>query len=113
MWCLMKLQVYENHSSFLKNLLHSSFNGFGLPVDSLGSDESSVVSSWCALHLYTLTTDGSLGWNLFAEAMTSDSDLSGSLITGVHNKAFLNTSGNVFPLIYNTPHGSTVSGVAR
>ena|SRR6266702_2804142 len=54
-----------------------------------------------------------LGWNLFVAAMTSNQDLSTNLISRVHNRASFNVSAGVFPLSYDSTHGSTILGVAR
>ncbi|KAI9433020.1 hypothetical protein H4582DRAFT_1820406 [Lactarius indigo] len=75
----------------------SSFGNFGLPVDSLSGDTSVTISSW----------------NLFVAAMSSNQDLRTNLISRVHNRASFNTSAGVFPLSYDSTHGSTILGVAR
>ncbi|KAI0267487.1 hypothetical protein BC834DRAFT_822335, partial [Gloeopeniophorella convolvens] len=75
----------------------SSFTSFGLPVDNLNSDTMVTISSW----------------NLFAAAMTPNTDLRNKLISRVHARASFNVSGGVFPLNYDSTHGSTILGVAR
>ncbi|KAI0251855.1 hypothetical protein BJV78DRAFT_1125603 [Lactifluus subvellereus] len=93
---LVEPSVYETQSRFLDAFAVNSTNNFGLPVDTLGLDTSVAVSSW----------------NLFAAAMTSNTDLRATLISRVHNRAFFNASAGVFPVIYDSTHGSTILGVA-
>ena len=45
--------------------------------------------------------------------MTSNGDLRTSLISRVHNRAFFNESAGVFPLSYDSTHGTAILGVAR
>ena len=60
-----------------------------------------------------LSTDGVLGWNLFAAAMTSNEDLRSKLMLMVHTRASYNLSAGVFPVDYGSADGSTLGGVAR
>ncbi|KAH9164534.1 hypothetical protein EDB89DRAFT_1892884 [Lactarius sanguifluus] len=89
--------VFNDQSSFVDNLaLTSDFSNFGMPVDSLSTDTSIAISSW----------------NLFVAAMSSNQDLRTNIISRVHNRASLNTSAGVFPLSYDSTHGSTILGGA-
>ena len=45
--------------------------------------------------------------------MTSNEDLRTNLISRVHNRASFNESVGVFPLSYDSTHGTAISGVAR
>ncbi|KAH9000741.1 hypothetical protein EDB86DRAFT_3075191 [Lactarius hatsudake] len=84
--------VFNGQSSFVDNLaLTSDFSNFGMPVDSLSTDTS---------------------WNLFVAAMSSNQDLRTNLISRVHNRASFNVSAGVFPLSYDSTHGSTILGGA-
>jgi hypothetical protein len=65
-----------------------------MPIDSLSED--TTISSW----------------NLFVAAMTSNQGLRSDLISRVHNRASFNVSAGVFPLSYDSTHGSTIMGVA-
>jgi len=67
-----------------------------MPVDNLLSDTNSIVSSW----------------NLFVAAMTQNGELCSHLVSRVHNRASFNTSSDVFPLNYDSSHGSTIQGAA-
>ncbi|KAI0299461.1 hypothetical protein B0F90DRAFT_1818200 [Multifurca ochricompacta] len=90
-------QIYDGQSSFINNIaLTSTFSNFGIPVDSLGSDTSVTIS----------------GWNLFTAAIASNQDLRTNIITNIHNRASFNVSPGVFPLSYDSIHGSTILGVA-
>ncbi|KAI0267463.1 hypothetical protein BC834DRAFT_842651 [Gloeopeniophorella convolvens] len=94
---LVDSSVLDGHASFIDNLAStSSFASFGLPVDSLNSDTMTTISSW----------------NLFAAAITPNTDLRDSLISRVHSHASSNTSAGAFPLNYDSTHGSTLGGVA-
>ncbi|KAH9063197.1 hypothetical protein EDB87DRAFT_1805777 [Lactarius vividus] len=94
---VVESSVFDGQSSFIDNLaLNSSFSNFGMPVDSLSGDTSIVISSW----------------NLFVAAMSSNQDLRTNLISRVHNRASFNTSAGVFPLSYDSTHGSTILGGA-
>ncbi|KAI9433017.1 hypothetical protein H4582DRAFT_2188442 [Lactarius indigo] len=94
---VVESSVSNGQSSFIDNLaLTSSFSNFGLPVDSLSGDTSITISSW----------------NLFVAAMSTDQDLRTNLISRVHNRASFNTSAGVFPLSYDSTHGSTILGGA-
>jgi len=109
-----KFQIYNSHSKFLDNLtLTSTFSAFGMPVDNLLSDTDVVVSSWYFYYVYILMVDVLLGWNLFVAAMTQDGELCSHLISSVHNRASFNTTSEVFPLNYDSSHGSTIQGAAR
>ena len=93
---------------------NSTFSNFGLPIDNVLTDISTAVSSWCFYYLKVLSTDGVLGWNLFAAAaMTSNEDARSQLILKVHNRANYNLSAGVFPVEYGSADGSTLRGVAR
>ncbi|KAH8981400.1 hypothetical protein EDB86DRAFT_2812964 [Lactarius hatsudake] len=95
---VVESSVFNGQSSFVDNLaLTSSFSNFGMPVDSLSGDTSVAISSW----------------NLFVAAMSSNQDLRTNLISRVHNRASFNTSAGVFPLSYDSTHGSTILGGAR
>ncbi|KAI9513397.1 hypothetical protein F5148DRAFT_990760 [Russula earlei] len=94
---LVELSVYNAHSSFILNTaLNSTPSDFGLPVDNVFTDTVVAVSSW----------------NLFVAAMTTDQGLRSNLISRVHNKAFSNASVGVFPVIYDSLHGTTIQGAA-
>ncbi|KAH9021641.1 hypothetical protein EDB84DRAFT_1580790 [Lactarius hengduanensis] len=94
---VVESSVFNGQSSFVDNLtLTSSFSNFGMPVDSLSGDTSVAISSW----------------NLFVAAMSSNQDLRTNLISRVHNRASFNTSAGVFPLSYDSTHGSTILGGA-
>ena len=108
-------QVYNGQSNFIENMTsNSTFSNFGLPIDNVLTDISTAVSSWCFYYLKVLSTDGVLGWNLFAAAaMTSNEDARSQLILKVHNRANYNLSAGVFPVEYGSADGSTLRGVAR
>ncbi|KAH8997962.1 hypothetical protein EDB92DRAFT_2111814 [Lactarius akahatsu] len=94
---VVESSVFNGQSSFIDNLaLTSSFSNFGMPIDSLSGDSSIAISSW----------------NLFVAAMSSNQDLRTNLISRVHNRASFNTSTGVFPLSYDSTHGSTILGGA-
>ncbi|KAI0290746.1 hypothetical protein B0F90DRAFT_1652294 [Multifurca ochricompacta] len=94
---LVESSIYDGQSSFINNIaLTSTFSNFGIPVDSLGSDTSVTIS----------------GWNLFTAAIASNQDLRTNIITNIHNRASFNVSPGVFPLSYDSIHGSTILGVA-
>ena len=63
--------------------------------------------------VHVLLVDILLGWNLFVAAMTTNRNLSSSLINNVHKRASYNTTAGVFPLNYATSDGATISGQAR
>ncbi|KAI9513395.1 hypothetical protein F5148DRAFT_1278777 [Russula earlei] len=92
---LVESSIYNGHSSFIDNItLTSTFSNYGMPVDD--ADTNTAVSSW----------------NLFVAAITPNQDLRSQLISRVHNLASSNTSGGVFPLIYDSLHGVLVRGAA-
>ncbi|KAI9459211.1 hypothetical protein BJY52DRAFT_387895 [Lactarius psammicola] len=94
---IVESSVFNGQGSFIDNVtLTSDFSNFGMPVDSLSTDTSVGLSSW----------------NLFVAAMTSNQNLRTNLISRVHNRASFNASAGVFPLIYDSTHGSTILGVA-
>jgi len=45
--------------------------------------------------------------------MTQDQNLRSRLISDVRNRASLNTTADVFPIMYDTTHGGTRQGAAR
>ena len=55
--------------------------------------------------------DSTLGWSLFAAAMTTNEDLRSLLISKVHSQASLNSSVGVFPVNYSSADGSTLQGL--
>ncbi|KAH9171796.1 hypothetical protein EDB89DRAFT_2096462 [Lactarius sanguifluus] len=94
---VVESSVFNGQGSFVDNLaLTSSFSNFGMPVDSLSGDTGVAISSW----------------NLFVAAMSSNQDLRTNIISRVHNRASFNTSAGVFPLRYDSTHGSTILGGA-
>ncbi|KAI9433016.1 hypothetical protein H4582DRAFT_2188438 [Lactarius indigo] len=94
---VVESSVFSGQSNFIDNLtLTSSFSNFGMPVDSFNTDTSVSISSW----------------NLFAAATSSNQDLRTNLISRVHNRASFNVSAGVFPLSYDSTHGSTILGGA-
>ncbi|KAI9433035.1 hypothetical protein H4582DRAFT_2082848 [Lactarius indigo] len=94
---VVESSVFDGQSSFIDNLaLTSSFSNFGMPIDSLSGDTSVAIPSW----------------NLFVAAMSSNRDLRTNLIARVHNRASFNTSAGVFPLSYDSTHGTTIVGGA-
>ncbi|KAH8999019.1 hypothetical protein EDB83DRAFT_897501 [Lactarius deliciosus] len=94
---VVESSIFNGQSNFVDNLaLTSSFSNFGMPVDSLSGDTSIAISSW----------------NLFVAAMSSNQDLRTNLISRIHNRASFNTSAGVFPLSYDSTHGSTILGGA-
>lgn len=82
-----------------------------MPIDSLSEDTS--VSGLKNFSFDFVQVDDFLGWNLFVAAMTSNQGLRSDLISRVHNRASFNVSAGVFPLSYDSTHGSTILGVAR
>ncbi|KAI9513396.1 hypothetical protein F5148DRAFT_1006486 [Russula earlei] len=94
---LVESSIYNAHGSFIDNItLTSTFSNFGMPIDNVLTDTAVTVSSW----------------SLFAAAMTTDQDLRSNLISRVHNKASSNVTVGVFPVVYDSLHGSTVQGAA-
>ncbi|KAI0267461.1 hypothetical protein BC834DRAFT_953477, partial [Gloeopeniophorella convolvens] len=94
---LVDSSVLNGHASFIDNLAStSSLASFGLPVDSLNSDTATTISSW----------------NLFAAAMTPNTNLRDNLISRVHARASFNDSRGAFPLNYDSTRGYTIGGVA-
>ncbi|KAI0309520.1 hypothetical protein OF83DRAFT_1071921 [Amylostereum chailletii] len=88
--------IFAAQGSSLQNLLQTSGStNFGLGVDS------------------TSTTIVTSSWNMFAAAMTNDSDARSALVTRIHNRASLNTSSGAFPLTWESQQGSATTGVAR
>ncbi|KAI9434458.1 hypothetical protein H4582DRAFT_1818664 [Lactarius indigo] len=83
--------------SFLFYIDNHPTPNFGMPVDNLGSDTGTAMSSW----------------NLFLAAMTSNQDLRTNLISRVHNRASYNKSAGVFPIEYDSTIGITILGGAR
>jgi len=67
-----------------------------MPVDNYSTDTSTAASSW----------------TLFVAAMTSDQALRTNLISRVHNRASHNTTGGVFPVLYDSTSGLIDQGGA-
>ena len=98
----IRFQVFDGQSAFIDYLiLTSTFTNFGMPVDNLGSDTNTVVSSWYSCTSDVVWANVVSGWDLFVAAMTSDQDLRTNLITRVHNQASNNLT---------TSYGTMIGG---
>ncbi|KAH8993654.1 hypothetical protein EDB86DRAFT_2830153, partial [Lactarius hatsudake] len=101
------LAVYRQEGSWTLgyNLFADVWLDTGVVESSVFNGQSSFVDN--------LALTSSFSWNLFVAAMSSNQDLRTNLISRVHNRASFNTSAGVFPLSYDSTHGSTILGGAR
>ena len=118
---LAMLQVYDNQSNFLANILNASYatpysNGTMLPF-SFGSSSFFLNRGLTVTSLYsfvfffgTTFVNAALGWYLFVAAMTPNGTLRSDLIKNIHDLALLygNYSG-----IGAFPHGYGDTGIGR